>query len=100
MYLYKMVLHGKVQDKKRNNSNVEWVRASVLPILLMTCMYVCVCVCVCRNRTSNYENTISGRSNRNISLLAGVRSLWKYRNDGGPFRINLIIAFCRRATNT
>ena len=56
-------------------------------------------ICVCGKRTiRNYEKIISGRSNRNISLLAGVRSLRKYRNDGGPFRTNLISAFCGRGS--
>ena len=59
-----------------------------------------IVICVCRKRTSNYENTMSGRSNRNISILAGVRSLRKYRNVGGPFRMNLISACCGRGTIT
>ena len=121
MYVYG-TLHGRIQNKRKRNNSVSnrcvhWCCLSKIyfnhhklkcrigigigSIALLVILCVCVCVCVCRQRTiMNYENKMSGHSSRNISLLAGVRSLRKYRNDGGPFRTNLISTFCGRGDHS
>ena len=43
-----------------------------------------------------YTNSLSDRSDRNISMLSWDRSLRNQRNDLGAFRMNLINAVCGR----